>query len=690
MADTEAEVEVEAEPSQDTSSVQRLAGNISRYVEQWREVTSNEFILRIVREGYKLQFTSAPVQSEPIISGSNSKTYFDGINNEIAKFLKSGAISQVKPSLDQFVSRVFLVKKSNGDNRLIIDLSKLNKFINKISFRMEGTGDLKHMIQKEDCMISIDLSEAFFSVPLHASCRKYVSFEFDSRRYWFNVLPFGLTSSPKIFRKVLRPVTIYLRSSGIRISAYMDDLFMCSHSASILLKHRDIVLKLLSNLGFYPNLGKSQLEPSTSMLHLGYLWNSNTMSVALTEDKCTKTRRLAARYQTGCSLRQLASFIGLLVSHRNGFPYAPLYYRELQACYIDLLPSTKWDDITTLSEEAISDLAWWSENSHYPLPPANIKLSVPSVKVYTDASQNGWGMSCSNGVFASGSWTSSQLRFHINYLELLAAVLAVNNLLEQGKQSHIHIITDNSSVMYYINNMGGTHSRPMCQLSLDLWSTCRAKNTWLSASHIPGVNNTEADFLSRNSLIGSNHEYNLNQSVFEDLMTFLNVTPEIDLFASRKSCKLDRYVSKLWDPLAWRIDAFSFSWDFTAYMFPPICLITAVVDKFLKDKSPEGILITPLWHGLSVIPALFKVLISDPVFIPGHCMEGARPTRHAFHLVAWNISTITVKTQAYQKLRQKRCSKASAQELLNPTIDTGISSPIGWSKLGIILQSLYS
>ena len=92
-------------------------------------------------------------------------------------------------------------------------------------------------------------------------------------------------------------------------------------------------------------------------------------------------------------------------------------------------------------------------------------------------------------------------------------------------------------------------------------------------------------------------------------------------------------MSKIFDPYAWRTDEFSFDWDFCAYMFPPICLISAVVKKFVENNAPSGILITPFWQSLSVIHILVKLFISDPVLIPAHCLEGIRPTRHTFHLV---------------------------------------------------------
>ena len=113
---------------------------------------------------------------------------------------------------------------------------------------MKGVEDLRSMVQNREYMISIDLSDAFFSIPLHPDYRQYVTFEYEGCRYSFNVLPFGLTSSPRIFYKVLKPVIIHLRSHGIKISAYMDDLFLCSHSRLQLIEQREVTMPLFTRV----------------------------------------------------------------------------------------------------------------------------------------------------------------------------------------------------------------------------------------------------------------------------------------------------------------------------------------------------------------------------------------------------------------------------------------------------------
>ena len=83
------------------------------------------------------------------------------------------------------------------------------------------------------------------------------------------------------------------------------------------------------------------------------------------------------------------------------------------------------------------------------------------------------------------------------------------------------------------------------------------RDIFISAQHIPGKVNIQADTLSRE--ISSNLVWSLNGEVFQDIIsqTFI---PEIDLFASRLNAKTAKFVSGHPQPGAVAIDAFSLSW----------------------------------------------------------------------------------------------------------------------------------
>ena len=51
----------------------------------------------------------------------------------------------------------------------VVNLKSLNEFVQKIHFRMENILMDLNFITREDSMISIDLKDAYFSVPIFSS-----------------------------------------------------------------------------------------------------------------------------------------------------------------------------------------------------------------------------------------------------------------------------------------------------------------------------------------------------------------------------------------------------------------------------------------------------------------------------------------------------------------------------------------
>jgi len=628
-----------------------------------------------------------PIFYENIITRPSSKKYLI-LSDLVNELLNKGAVSEVPFRHDQFVSRIFSVKKKNGQDRLIIDLSRLNNFITKVPFSIESLPILKSLIHKNDFMVSIDLSDAFFSIPLHPDCKKFITFQLRDKRFSFNVLPFGLTSSPRIFSKLLRPAIIWLRSRGIKVSSYLDDIFLCHSENSVLSAHVSKTLDLLSSLGFNPNLSKSQLTPSREIRHLGFNWNSSNNSIKLPKEKILKTKTFAKSLLLSktVSLRSASSFLGILNSLQPAFRIAPLYYRNLQFQFINT-PALSWDDSLHLNSHSLKDVEWWTSMSNVDKFPGFIWPLKNDLTLFTDASSRGWGCYLSNGNSASGSWSPSEQLEHINFLELKAVLLSIQSFEDYLQSVNLHIKTDNSTAVHYLNKIGGTHSQKMCSLSKNIWLLCIRNNIQISSSHIAGSDNRIADFHSRNSDL--NHEYCLSKSSFSDLLSLLNFLPAIDLFATKVNKKLDDYVSRFPDPHALQIDAFSFSWPKSVYLFPPIPLIRKAIEKFISDRVEMGLLITPLWPGLPQIPTICSMLISDPVILPASSLQGHRPTRHQFHLVAWQLSTISENQKAYQNQLQKRSLRAFPPKHSSLTRDTGKFFIHGLHQMGIRVRYLY-
>ena len=64
---------------------------------------------------------------------------------------------------------------------------------------------------------------------------------------------------------------------------------------------------------------------------------------------------------------------------------------------------------------------------------------------------------------------------------------------------------------------------------------------WLTAVHVPGAENIDADQQSR--VLNTSTERTLNKSIFATAISKLGVSPNIDLFASRLNFQIQPFVS---------------------------------------------------------------------------------------------------------------------------------------------------
>merc|ERR1711895_390223 len=99
----------------------------------------------------------------------------------------------------------------------------------------------------------------------------------------------------------------------------------------------------------------------------------------------------------------------------------------------------------------------------------------------------------------------------------------------------------------FIRRMGGTHSFTLCKDSLKLWhQAIEKKLTILPPMWISNLENTQADFLSRHSLV--RWDFKLAPSEFRRVCRRFQVWPTLDAFASKRSHQIPRYMT-------WKVDS---------------------------------------------------------------------------------------------------------------------------------------
>ena len=114
------------------------------------------------------------------------------IDKEVLKLLEKRAIVKAQHYPGEFIFNLFLIPRKTGDLRPVINLKSLNKFVVKRHFKMETISVARELINSNDYLASVDLSDAYFSIPIQESYRKFLRFIWKEQLYEFVCLPFGL------------------------------------------------------------------------------------------------------------------------------------------------------------------------------------------------------------------------------------------------------------------------------------------------------------------------------------------------------------------------------------------------------------------------------------------------------------------------------------------------------------------
>ena len=291
----------------------------------------------MLREGYCLPFLSAPPLSNvpvPMPSYSPSSIKGAALEEVTLGLIAKGAVELVPLPSPGFYSRLFVVWKTSGSWRPVIDLSHLNRFVDVSHFQMETIQSVLLSVRQGDWMASIDLKEAYLQVPVHPASRHFLRFVFRGQVYQFKALCFGLSTAPQVFTRVMAPVSAILHSLGIRMRRYLDDWLVQSSSRESLLRDLQTVLDLCHELGIVINPLKSNLVPSQVVQYLGVVIDSTSFRASPSVERVTRLQSTAVAFQSCASppASLWLSLLGVLSSLAHLVPGGRLRMRSLQLC----------------------------------------------------------------------------------------------------------------------------------------------------------------------------------------------------------------------------------------------------------------------------------------------------------------------------------------------------------------------
>ena len=353
-----------------------------------------------------------------------------------------------------FVSGVFTRSKKDGSKRMILNLKRLNKFVDYKYFKMESLQNVLELIRPGIYMASIDLKDAFYSVPIHKNHQAYLAF-FVEEYFKFVCMPYGYGPAMRIFTKISKIPFSILREKGFLSVVYVDDSYLQGDDYEDCFSNVLNTIEILRSLGFTIHPEKSKFIPTQCITFLGFILNSVQMTITLILEKKEQILNLCHEIlkEDVVTIRFLSKLIGNLVAAFPAVTLGPFYYRalEMDKAKALRLSNGNYDASVRLSNEAKKELSWWITNIMSSLQ--HIHVPDPDITIYTDSSTLGWGVTDGKNP-SRGRWKADEIN-QINVLELKAILIGVQTYCKGKNYKHVRVMSDNITTVSYVNNKGG-------------------------------------------------------------------------------------------------------------------------------------------------------------------------------------------------------------------------------------------
>ena len=614
----------------------RVPGRILGHQEVYKDIGADPYIVRMISEGYRLEFYKTPPSSFTK-NNRSAREKPDFVFEELLRLEKLGCIARVeeKPTIVLPLSCVYSTKW-----RLVVDASRtLNPFCTKRKIKLEDLSHVSHTIRRGDFMVCNDLDSGYWHVPVHPDHWQYLGVHFVKEDgtvlYWvWKVLCLGLTDAAYIFTKSLAPLMGELRRRGMRGLIYIDDKWTLGRTKQECEFWENEVKKLFSSAGWIFKPGKRSGDPAQVCRFLGLTIDSRDLTFNIPEDKIEKIERKASDLLSRKfnKVRKIASLVGLLQSVRRATgPMVSVFTRSL---YTAIKAAARWESFIRLNEEALFELRWWLENirsvSKYPIDGGEKSVSMKTVEVASDASNKGNFVYQvdDKSILSARSFTERETKESSTFRELTAFhdVWTNTQVCERFRNMSVHHYTDSKAMMYIIG--GGSKQPRLQRLLRDAILNLRKFNITIHPL-----------WISRDSEIikfadGGSRDHT-SDDVRIDYFTFKEAEDrfgnfDVDGFASsiNKRCPVF-FSDQASSPGSAGTDFFlqRLDRDLLYWLFPPVRHLCETVWK-LRNENCVGVLLVPVWprssffsfffpDGIHLADWVVDVMWTRPYFVCG-------------------------------------------------------------------------
>ena len=172
---------------------------------------------------HEIRLATGPNHVDPVVSAAGripfglEKKVFDKLDKMVADKIIAPVIEPT-----EWVNRMLVVGKPDGDVRICLDPSDLNKAIQRQHFMVPTVEQLFGKIGKAKYFCSLDAASGFYQIPLSDRSSYLCTMATPKGRYRFLRLPFGLVSAPEVYLQAMSE----LFGDLLGVLIYFDDFLV--------------------------------------------------------------------------------------------------------------------------------------------------------------------------------------------------------------------------------------------------------------------------------------------------------------------------------------------------------------------------------------------------------------------------------------------------------------------------------
>lgn len=202
----------------------------------------------LVKHSIPLQPGTKPIRQPPRRLGLEKDAE---VERQISDLQERGLI---EPADGAWSSPVVLVRKKDGKWRLCIDYRKLNAVTCRDSYPLLRIYDSLDTLAGSCYFSTLDLLSGYRQAPLDSDAQEQAAFATRGGLWKWKVLPFGLTSAPATFERLMACVLHGLQWQTLLL--YLDDVIVFSSDFQSHIIRLEAVLKRFKSANLKLKLSK--------------------------------------------------------------------------------------------------------------------------------------------------------------------------------------------------------------------------------------------------------------------------------------------------------------------------------------------------------------------------------------------------------------------------------------------------